>query len=104
MEFSPKVLAFLIVLFPLMGWAAIGLFGKRLNRRDVGFAATATVLASFICGLVLLILVGKLDGPLLLYYGNWIDTPLFLVNFGFQIDHLSLLMILVVSGVSMLIH
>jgi NADH-quinone oxidoreductase subunit L len=104
MEFSPKGLAFLIVLFPLMGWAAIGLFGKRLNRRDVGFAATATVLASFICGLVLLILVGKLDGPLLLYYGNWIDTPLFLVNFGFQIDHLSLLMILVVSGVSMLIH
>ncbi|HDS30201.1 MAG TPA: NADH-quinone oxidoreductase subunit L [Firmicutes bacterium] len=99
-----KAYSLIILLAPLLGWAIFGLFGKRLSREYVGFTATLTVSASFVCGLIMMILVGDETSPIIFSFGNWISTPFFVSGFDFQIDRLSLVMILVVSGVSALIH
>ena len=99
-----KIPALLIPLFPLLGWIILGGVGKRLGRKVIGSIATSLVAASFICGLIVLFSVREMELPLRLLYGSWIVAGGFQVPFGLQIDQLSLLMVLTVSGVAALIH
>ncbi len=99
-----KIPALLIVLFPLAGWIIFGLWGKRLSRNAVAYLATSLIAASFIIGLIFLFKFHGLEEAFSLEYGDWIITSSFRIPFAFQIDQLSILMVCVVSGVSMLIH
>lgn len=99
-----KIPALLVPLLPLLGWIFIGWLGKRLPRKTIGSIATTLVAGSFICGLVLLLGVRDIELPLRLLYGKWVVAGGFEVPFGLQVDQLSLLMVLTVSGVAALIH
>ncbi len=108
-----------IVLFPLVGAIANGLFGKDANRRLVGFTAVASVVASFIFALLLFIKLTVLkhdapDGDAALSVslwewfsisvqrgGSYVPVP---VEIRFVFDSLSGLMTLVVTGIGSLIH
>ncbi len=108
-------LIWLIPILPLLGVAVNGLLGNRMSRRSVGLVACGVVLASFVlsCGAVLEL--SRLpEGQ------RWFETtalgtwmPLgpvgaagkaLDVSWGFALDPLSAVMILVVSGVGFLIH
>ncbi len=99
-----KGITLLIPLLPLIGWALFGIWGKRLSRSYVGTVATALVFGSFVCGIVLLFAFQGLEHPVRMIYGNWIVGSAINIPFGLQVDQLSLLMVLTVSGVAGLIH
>lgn len=97
----------LILLFPLIGAAINGLIGKRLRKETVGYIACGAIgLSLFIsilvfCGLLLLPPDERLFEKHLF---SWIESGSFKSAAGLQVDPLSSLMILIVTGVGFLIH
>src|SRR5467141_4826835 len=96
----------LVPLLPLAGAVILLLFGKRLARVS-GYLATMLVAGSFVVSLTILSGLAKLPGAQRLvvrHLFGWMAAGGFNVSVDFRIDPLSVMMILVVTGVGMLIH
>jgi len=100
-----------IVLAPLAGSAAIALFGHRLPRRLTGILACSAVGISFLIGVAGFVKLKALSGQpgretafLADTLYRWISVGSLKVDAAFVLDRLSAVMVLVVSGVSFLIH
>ncbi|HET7105047.1 MAG TPA: NADH-quinone oxidoreductase subunit L, partial [Terracidiphilus sp.] len=96
----------LIPLVPFAGFVINGTLGRRMPRAIVSAVALTASLISF---LVVLNAVRVTTGGLTLPYVeaypfSWINAGTLHVNFNLVLDHLSLVMLLVVTGVSFLIH
>src|SRR5262245_40086442 len=95
-------LLWLIPILPLLAAAINGIVGKRLPKNIVGFIGAGSVLGSFLISAnafreMMQIPVHEL--PIIKNYFTWIRAGSFEANFGFMLDHLSGLMILIVTGV-----
>src|SRR5216117_2945623 len=110
-------LIWLIPLFPAAGFVINGLFGKRMSKTMVGVIACGLVFISFIFSAGAVYQLLQLDSAhrshtVRLY--EWINAgpahtsegPLanFRVDWGFLLDPLSSVMIVVVTGIGFLIH
>jgi len=98
---------FLIPLFPMIGFLLNGLFLGRLNKRLISLIACGSVGLSFLLAVKLFFqLLSLPENARFLeeVVFTWIPSGEFVVNFGFLFDPLSAVMVLVVSGVSFLIH
>ncbi|MGQ0504814.1 MAG: NADH-quinone oxidoreductase subunit L [Myxococcaceae bacterium] len=106
----------LIIALPLIGAFICGVFGRTLGRHNVGLVASATVAGSF---LLSILAFWTINDPLVqttspvgqrLHWviahdlGTWFAAGTFRVNFGLQVDHLTGVMLLVITGVGFLIH
>src|SRR6201996_4487714 len=105
MNSTPSLHLWLIPLLPFVGFLLNGLLGRRLPNAVVSTIAllfTAAPLA-MVTGIALrfssltLPYVERLDTP-------WITTSVFRADFSFLLDPLTLVMLLVVTGVGFLIH
>ena len=97
----------LVPLFPLIGVIINGFFGTKFNEKTVGIIGSSAIGLSFLVSLSLF--SGLLDLPeqsRIFEYDlfTWIAAGSFSVKVGFQIDPLSMVMLLVVTGVSTIIH
>lgn len=97
-------LVYAIVLLPLIGFLINGLFGKQLPKILVGSIATLAVFASFCIAVSIFWNFDSEGQPIIVKAFEWFRINGVQVNFGFQIDQLSLMMILIVTGISSLIH
>lgn len=97
-------LVYAIILFPLVGFLVNGLFGNKLPKIFVGGLATLAVFASFCAGMYLFFNFNSETPPLVVKAFEWFRINGVQVNFGFQIDQLSLMMILIITGIGTLIH
>jgi NADH-quinone oxidoreductase subunit L len=95
----------MIPLLPLAGAAINGLLGKRFPNKLVAAIALFFTACSF--GYVLYVasvFTHLANVPHIESYGTWIQAGSFRAEFGAYLDQLSLIMILVVTGVGFLIH
>jgi NADH-quinone oxidoreductase subunit L len=95
--------AWLIPVFPLLGFLLISLFGKSLKNKSVaGVIASVMVLFSFIisCGLF----IQLPTTPQLITYFDWINAGSLKIPISFLIDPVSCVMLLIITGVGLLIH
>ncbi len=97
----------LIVFFPFLGFLINGFLSKFFNKKVVAFIAASAIGLAFLCGLVTL--VKLLAYPpearsIEITFYSWIKAGGFNIEAGFLIDPLTMVMVLVVSGVSFLIH
>ena len=97
-------LVYAIILLPLAGFLFNGLFGKKLPKMLVGTVATAVVFASFIIALSLFFKFEADSQPVIVRAFEWFRISGIQVNFGFQIDQLSLMMVMIITGIGSLIH
>src|SRR6187549_2814143 len=97
-------IAWMIPFLPLAGFLINGLGFRKIPKNLAGIIGSGTVLLSFI--IVVSLFVQSLSSPLSLHIDlfNWIVAGSFNVSFSFLIDHLTLIMMLVVTGVGFLIH
>ena len=100
-------LAFLVPLFPLIGSIINGFFGLKIGKDRVSWVACAGPVLSFVVTLILLVSIffhpeGTPYPEQSLF--TWISAGDFVVDFGLQIDPLSLVMMMVVTGVGSIIH
>jgi len=97
----------LIPVSPLLGAIINGVFGKRMSKSAIGIIGAGTVALSFIISLgafLQMLRAPESAMPIVRDYFVWIQAGTFHANFGFLLDHLSGLMILIVTGVGFLIH
>ncbi|MCG7280046.1 NADH-quinone oxidoreductase subunit L [Chryseobacterium taklimakanense] len=97
-------LIFTIVLLPLAGFLINGLFGKMLPKNVVGGIATLVVFAAFCIASYLFFNFDKTSQPVIVRAFEWFRVNGIQVNFSFQIDQLSLMMIMIITGIGSLIH
>src|SRR5689334_6330130 len=110
-------LIWLIPLFPAAGFLINGLFGKRMPKAAVGVIAAGAVLIAFIFAAGAVYQLSQLPSEMrsheVVVY-QWInggpahtksgDVERFAVDWGFLLDQLSSVMVLVVTGIGFLIH
>ena len=99
---STDLLALLVPALPLLGTLVIGFGRKRFTANSGGGLATALVAGAFLCSLLLFL---RHDGGTrIVHLFNWITLGDMNIPFAFQIDALSLWMMLIVTGVGTVIH
>ncbi|HEX6505497.1 MAG TPA: NADH-quinone oxidoreductase subunit L [Terriglobales bacterium] len=94
----------LIPLLPLLGAAINGLFGRRFSRPTVAAVGVGFCGAAFAMVLFVLARFFALSLPHIETYATWLRAGSFQVDYGFYLDELSMIMLLVVTGVGFLIH
>src|SRR5437870_3576344 len=100
-------LLWLIPVLRLLGAAVNGVAGKRLPKNVISTIAVGTVGLSFLIAVrefLEMLATPEQQLPILRDYFTWIQAGRFQAQFGFMLDHLSGLMILIVTGVGFLIH
>ena len=100
--------AWLILIFPLLGFVGLSWFGDRIPKKTAGYIGCGTVGASFLLTLVALIDLLSLDpekrlGHVVTLY-QWISSGSFKLDLALLIDPLSVFMFLIVTGVGFVIH
>jgi NADH-quinone oxidoreductase subunit L len=95
----------LIPLFPLVGFVVNASLGRRLTKSISGGLACAAMIASFLVSALLVSrILGHEAAPLEFTAFEWIASGTLRVPFTLRLDHLSAVMILVVTGIGSLIH
>ncbi len=98
---------FLIPLFPLLGFLINGLFGKRFGKGLISFIACTTIGFSFLVDLFIwkdLLSMAPEHRIMTQSLWKWMAVGSFNVDLAFMIDPLSMIMCLIVTGISFLIH
>jgi len=101
---TPNLHLWIIPLLPLAGAAINGLLGKRFSRRTVAAVALGFCGTAFLMALWIAAQFSSLSLPYSETLATWIRSGRFSVDFAFYLDQLSLVMLLVVTGVGFLIH
>jgi NADH-quinone oxidoreductase subunit L len=102
---DPFNLLWLIPVLPLLGAIINGVFGKRLPKSLIAAIGAGTVAISFLIAVwEFVAMLGVTELPIVHNYFTWIQAGRFQAQFGLMLDHLSGLMILIVTGVGFLIH
>lgn len=96
-------LAYLVPLFPLLGFLINGLGRKSLSKGMIGVIGSGAVLASFIVSIWIFMQV-KGGNTHVAEYFPFIQVSNLRIPFAFQIDQLSSLFLLIITGVGFLIH
>jgi NADH-quinone oxidoreductase subunit L len=94
----------LIPVLPLAGAAINGFLGKKSSRQAVTTVALFFSGAAFAMALWVALRFSSLPLPHQEYLAHWIRSGSFSADFAFYLDQLSLVMLLVVTGVGFLIH
>lgn len=97
-------LVYAIILLPLLGFLINGLFGKNLPKIVVGSLATIAVFGSFCIAVSLFLNFDSESQPVIVKAFEWFRVNGIQINFGFQIDQLSLMMVMIITGIGSLIH
>ncbi len=97
----------LIPLFPAIGFVINGLFGRSLGKKVVSWVGPSVIGLSFLTAILIFFeMIGRPPTERLFekVIFDWVVSGSFQTVIGYQIDPLSILMVLVVTGVSFFIH
>jgi NADH-quinone oxidoreductase subunit L len=97
----------IIPLLPLVGAAANGLFGARWPKNIISAVALSSTTLSFLAALEAVrefLSLSPNQIPWIKSYFTWISAGGFQADFALQVDQLTVIMLLVVTGVGWLIH
>ena len=96
-------LVWLIPLFPFIGFVINGVGRNFLPKAVIGSVASLAVLASFALSLGIFFEYNS-TAPIVINLFDWIKVGNIDIPFSFQIDQLSILMLLIITGIGSLIH
>ena len=94
----------LIPIFPLAGFLINGIFGRRFPKTLVNAVAVGSVVLSFLWVLKVLSALQPLNETYVERYFTWIASGDLNIGFDFAVDRLTMVMLLVVTGIGSLIH
>lgn len=93
------------ILFPLLGLLINAIWGRRMSERAIGGVATLAAAAAFAVSVIMLgQLTAAEDARLTATIAPWITAGALSVSFGFLVDRLSIVIMLIVTGIGALIH
>jgi NADH-quinone oxidoreductase subunit L len=101
---TPNPYLWLIPVLPLAGAVINGFFGRRSSRTAIVTVALSFCGAAFAMALWTAATFSSASAPYYFDLAHWIRSGSFQADFSFYLDQLSLVMLLVVTGVGFLIH
>jgi len=101
---TPNPYLWLIPALPLAGAAINGFFGRRSSKTAIVTVALSFCGAAFAMALWMAATFSSASAPYYFDLAHWIRAGNFQADFTFYLDQLSLVMLLVVTGVGFLIH
>ncbi|TLN14911.1 hypothetical protein FDZ74_08850, partial [bacterium] len=93
-----------VVFLPLIGLGINLIVSGRLGEKFAGILASLATGLTLVVSILLAVALGAHPEAVTISMGNWISIGSFNVNWAFRVDTLSVVMMLVVSGVGTLIH
>ena len=110
-----KNLILLIPVLPFIGFLINGLLRNRLSKCMIGIIGCGTLLASFILSIVVFMRVDEISGQQIsasarilanpvYHYFDFINIGTLNIPFAFQVDQLTSVFLLIITGVGFLIH
>jgi NADH-quinone oxidoreductase subunit L len=94
----------LIPIFPLLGFLANGLFGRRIPKALINVIAVGSVALSFAWVVKTLLGLSPIETKYIEHYYTWIQSGTLNISVDFAVDRLTAIMLMVVTGVGLLIH
>lgn len=90
---------------PFIGFLINGIFGRKLPKVMINAIAVLSVVLSFAWVLKIYMTAGDLAAtPVTEHYFTWIKSGAFEVGWDFTVDKLTMLMLMIVTGIGSLIH
>ena len=93
-----------IIFLPLLGSIFAGLFGKYIGHKGSILISTSTVFLTFLFSLNIFFDLIKYGKNYHITLIQWISSGLFNCNWGFLFDTLTVIMLIVVTSISTLVH
>ncbi len=93
-----------IVFLPFLGSIIAGFFGFYIGRKGSVYITTLTTFLSFIFSLIILYNSIRFEYEYIIYLTTWINSGLFNCNWSFLFDTLTMVMLIVVTSISTLVH
>lgn len=93
-----------IIILPLIGFLTISLFAKVLSRIGSAYIALSCMLVNVILTMYLFYKVVVEQHIYFVKLKPWIYSDIFQVDWGFQVDNLTMVMLIVVNVVSAVVH
>lgn len=97
-------LALLLLLAPFAGFLLNIFIGKKISRNLAGWLGTAAVAVSFVVTLTFFLQILNTGEAVRVNLFRWLQLVNFSVDISFQLDQLSLLWLMFVTGIGTLIH
>lgn len=98
-------LVYLVPLFPLIGFLINGLLWNKMPKALAGIIGSLAILASFGVSLGIFFEVSSShSGPVIVTLFDFIQSGKLIIPFAFQVDALSSLFLLIITGIGFLIH
>jgi NADH-quinone oxidoreductase subunit L len=94
----------LIVFLPLLGFLVAGLFGRRIGARPSELVTTCFLAVSALLSWIAFFRVGYGEGATRVQIATWMASGDFSVDWAFRVDTLTVVMLVVVTTVSTLVH
>ncbi len=97
-------LVYLVPLFPLIGFLINGLGWRKIPKAAGGIIGSVAILASFAVSLGIFFEVKSTGASTVVHLFDFIQSGTLYIPFSFQVDALSSLFLLIITGIGFLIH
>lgn len=93
-----------LVFLSFFGFSVTGLFGKHIGPKGAAIVTTSCLILTFFLSLFAFYEVGLMGSPVYIRLAPWVSSEVLLINWGFLFDSLTVIMCIVVTFVSSLVH
>jgi len=93
-----------LVFLSLIGFCTAGLFGRYIGPKGSAMVTTGCLIISFLLSLFAFYEVGLMGSSVYIRLATWVSSEVLLINWGFLFDSLTVVMCVVVTFVSSLVH
>ena len=94
----------LVPILPLIGFIINGLGRNTLSKGIIGFIGSTVVLAAFALSVAAFLQINETGKAIQVDLFDWIQVGSLSIPFSFLVDQLSVIMLLIITGVGFLIH
>jgi len=93
-----------LIFLSFFGFSVTGLFGRHIGPKGAAIITTSCLILTFLLSLFAFYEVGLMGSPVYIRLAPWVSSEVLLINWGFQFDSLTVIMCIVVTFVSSLVH
>lgn len=93
-----------LVFLSFIGFCITGLFGRHIGPKGAAIVTTGCLMVSLLLSFFAFYEVGLMGSPVYIRLATWVHSEVLLINWGFLFDSLTVIMCIVVTFVSSLVH
>ena len=93
-----------LIFLPLAGFCITGLFGRAIGPKGAAIVTTSCLVISLFLSFFAFYEVGLMGSPVYIRLSTWVSSEVLLINWGFLFDSLTVIMCIVVTFISSLVH